>query len=126
MKNEPTLTNSATDWERIDAMRDEDIDLSDSPELTPEMFAKAAVRSGLKPRPKKVQFTFRLEEDVLAWFRAQGAGYQTQMNNLLRAYMEAQKQQGKLPSVVEMPQKVVRRPTARTENDPKQRQKVVE
>ena len=80
MKNKPTTNKSATDWERIDAMQDAEIDLSDSPELTPEMFAKAVVRSGLKSRPKKVQFTFRLEEDVLAWFRAQGAGYQTQMN----------------------------------------------
>ena len=66
MKNELILNNSATDWERVDAMRDEDIDLSDSPELTPEMFAKAIVRRGLKARPKKVQFTLRVEEDVLA------------------------------------------------------------
>lgn len=92
MKNEPTINKSATDWERIDAMKEEEIDLSDSPELTPEMFAKAVVRHGLKPRPKKVQFTLRVEEDVLTWFRSQGAGYQTQMNDLLRAYMEAQKQ----------------------------------
>ena len=89
MKNKVTMNKSATDWERIDAMRDEEIDVSDSPELTPEMFAKAVVRRGLKSRPKKVQFTLRVEEDVLAWFRAQGAGYQTQMNDLLRAYMEA-------------------------------------
>ena len=93
MKNKTTIAKSATDWERIDALQDEDIDLTDSPELTPEMFAKAVVRRGLKPRPKKVQFTMRVEEDVLAWFRAQGAGYQTQMNELLRAYMEAHKQQ---------------------------------
>ena len=89
MKNNPITNNSATDWERIDAMTDDEIDLSDSPELTPEMFAKAVVRRGLKSRPKKVQFTLRVEEDVLAWFRAQGAGYQTQINDLLRAYMEA-------------------------------------
>ena len=70
-------------------MRDEDIDFSDSPELTPEMFAKAVVRRGLQHRPKKVQLTLRLEEDVLTWFRARGRGYQTQINDLLRAYMEA-------------------------------------
>lgn len=89
MKNNPTTNNSATDWDRIDAMTDDEIDFSDSPELTPEMFAKAIVRRGLKSRPKKVQLTLRVEEDVLAWFRAQGAGYQTQINDLLRAYMEA-------------------------------------
>lgn len=95
MKNKATINNSATDWERVDKMQEDAIDLSDSPELTPEMFAKAVVRRGLKPRPKKVQFTLRVEEDVLAWFRSQGAGYQTKMNHLLRAYMEAQIHQGK-------------------------------
>ena len=93
MKNKHTTKQSATDWVRIDAMRNEDIDLSDSPELTPAMFAKAVVRRGMRPRPKKVQLTLRLEEDVLAWFRARGRGYQTQINDLLRAYMEAHDQQ---------------------------------
>lgn len=82
------MNNSGTDWERIDSMDEEDIDLSDSPELTPDMLAKAVVRRGLEPRPKTVQFTLRVEEDVLTWFRVQGAGYQTKMNDVLRAYME--------------------------------------
>jgi hypothetical protein len=38
-----------TDWKRLDAMKDEDIDFSDIPEVTPEMFAKAIVRKNLKP-----------------------------------------------------------------------------
>jgi uncharacterized protein (DUF4415 family) len=32
--------------------------------------------------------TLRLDSDVIEWFRAQGIGYQTRMNALLRAYME--------------------------------------
>ena len=68
---------------------EEDIDLSDTPEITPEMFAKAVVRRGLKLPPTKQQITIRLDEDVLKWFRAQGEGYQTRINALLRAYMEA-------------------------------------
>jgi len=59
------------------------------PEITPEMFAKAVVRRGLKPAPRKQQVTIRLDGDVLEWFRAQGKGYQTRINSLLRAYMEA-------------------------------------
>ncbi len=31
-------------WQRLDAMSDEDIDLSDCPEVTPELFAKATVK----------------------------------------------------------------------------------
>ncbi len=87
--NDPISSPSQTDWERIDAMADEDIDLSDCPEFTPEMFAASVVRHGLKPVPKKVEVTLRLDSDVLDWFKAQGRGYETQINALLKAYMEA-------------------------------------
>jgi len=89
MNKESTLKESLTDWERLDALQDEDIDLSDMPEVTPEMFAKAVVRRGLKPAPSKQQITIRLDDDVLEWFRAQGKGYQTRINSLLRAHMDA-------------------------------------
>jgi len=71
-------------------MTDADIDLSDIPEVTPEMFAKGVVRRGLKPITKQ-QLTLRLDSDVIEWFRGQGSGYQTKMNALLRAYMEEHK-----------------------------------
>jgi uncharacterized protein (DUF4415 family) len=89
MKKTRTSSKSMTDWKRVDALKDEDIDLSDSPEITPEMFAKAIVRRGLKPVSPKAQVTLRVDSDVLAWFKKQGQGYQTRINALLRAYMEA-------------------------------------
>jgi uncharacterized protein (DUF4415 family) len=55
------------------------------------MFARAVVRKGLKPVPKKTLLSLRIDSDVIAWFRAQGAGYQSRMNALLRAFMEAHK-----------------------------------
>lgn len=67
-----------------DTVRDDD-----APEWTPEMFARAMVEQGLKPVPRKAMLSLRVDADVLAWFRAQGGGYQTRMNALLRAYMEA-------------------------------------
>lgn len=77
-------------------MTDKDIDLSDSPELTPDMFARALVRHGLKKtRPRKVQLTVRVDREVLDWYRSRGRGYQTQINALLRAYMEAYKAEAK-------------------------------
>lgn len=87
MKKESISNASQTDFARLDATLDQDIDLSDVPEITPEMFAKAIVRRGLKPRVKK-QLTLRLDGDVLDWFKRQGRGYQTRINALLRAYME--------------------------------------
>ncbi|MBI3912629.1 MAG: BrnA antitoxin family protein [Chloroflexi bacterium] len=68
-------------------MTDADIDFSDIPEVTPEMFAKGVVRRGLKPITKR-QLTLRLDSDVIEWFKRQGHGYQTKMNASLRTYME--------------------------------------
>jgi uncharacterized protein (DUF4415 family) len=78
-----------TDWDRVDKLYDKDIDLSDNPEITVEMFAKAVLRKGLKPVVRKTQVTLRIDEDVLAWFKAQGKGYRTRINSLLKAYKEA-------------------------------------
>jgi uncharacterized protein (DUF4415 family) len=91
MKKKNTSKTSQTDWKRLETMTDKDVDLSDSPEVTPEMFARAVVRRGLKPVARKAQLTLRLDGDVLDWFRQQGRGYQTTINSLLRAYMEAHK-----------------------------------
>ena len=80
---------SKTDSKRLDEMGESDIDLSDIPEVSHEMFSKGIVRHGLNPRTAKRQVTFRLDADVIKWFRARGKGYQTQINALLRAYMDA-------------------------------------
>lgn len=41
------------------------------------------------PQPK-VAFTMRYDRDVLEWFRAQGPGYQTRINAVLKTYIQAQ------------------------------------
>lgn len=63
----------------------------DAPAWTPEMFARAIARRGLRPVPKKALLSLRIDSDVIEWFKEQGAGYQSRMNALLRAYMEAHK-----------------------------------
>ena len=41
------------------------------------------------PRPRrKGHMTLRTDSDVLAWFRAQGKGYQSRINAILRRYYE--------------------------------------
>jgi uncharacterized protein (DUF4415 family) len=40
-----------------------------------------------KPR-RKAHTTLRLDADMLGWFRAQGKGYQTRINAILRRYFE--------------------------------------
>lgn len=88
MKRSPTTRKSKTDLKRLDAMKDEDIDLSDIPEVPAEMFARGILRRGLKPVTRKKQLTLRVDSDVVAWYQRQGPGYQTRINSLLRAYME--------------------------------------
>ena len=74
---------SGTDWERLNAMSDEDIDTSDIPELDDNFFQQAELHL-----PVKKPVTIRLDADVLEWFKGLGQGYQTRINNLLRKYME--------------------------------------
>ena len=92
MSQNSTSNKSQTDWDKLDNLTDEEIDFSDVEEIAPELFAQAIVRRGLKPVPKKEQVTLRVDSDVLRWFRSQGKGYQTKINNLLRAYMNAHEQ----------------------------------
>ncbi len=89
MKKKHISRKSQTDWERVDKLQDNEIDFFDNPEVTPEMFAKAILRKGLKPVVPKSQVTLRIDNDVLTWFKKQGTGYQTRINSLLKAYKEA-------------------------------------
>ena len=89
MKKKTISKQSETDWTRVEAMTNEQIDLTETPEVSAEMFARAIVRRGLKIIPRKTQLTLRVDSDVLEWYKKQGAGYQTKINALLRAYMEA-------------------------------------
>lgn len=79
--------SSASDLKRVDAIKERDIDYSDIPPMDDSFFAKPLVDW---PPPKKT-VTIRLDEDVLAWIKGQGRGYQTRINKLLRRYMEAGK-----------------------------------
>jgi uncharacterized protein (DUF4415 family) len=65
------------------------IDLSDIPQVSPEQFARAIVRRGLKPVRRKAQVTLRIDSEVIEWFRARGRGYQTHINAILKAYRDA-------------------------------------
>ena len=77
---------SLTDWERVDALTDDEIDTSDIPPLDDDFFANAEL---VMPEPKQV-ITIRVDKDVVEWFKSQGKGYQTRMNAVLRMYMERQ------------------------------------
>lgn len=78
---------SKTDWARIDAMEDEDIDTSDIPPLSADFLAKAK----LKTPKSAVKIEVEVDNETLAWFQAQGETAQQQMSIALRIYAQAHK-----------------------------------
>ena len=87
---------SRTDWARVKAMSQEEVerlaDEEDGP--LPEGWESTIVL-GI-PEPKK-GVHIRLDQAVLRWFKAQGPGYQTRINAVLRAFVEAKQQDEHAP-----------------------------
>lgn len=80
-------TASRTDWARIDAMSDDDIDTSDIPPLTEEELSRSWWRFPAPARSVVTELT--VDEDILAWFQSQGQDYPQRMRAALRLYAEA-------------------------------------
>jgi uncharacterized protein (DUF4415 family) len=86
MKGEPMrkLTKEQKrDIRAIAKKRDDDIDFSDAPAVVEWSGAEI----GKFYRPTKKPVTIRLDSDVIAWLKADGRGYQTKANWLLRQAM---------------------------------------
>ena len=69
--------------EQIAAVKDEDIDFSDVPELDEDFWNRAE----LVDPDRTDQITMRVKRSVLAYFKAPGKGYQTRMNRVLESYV---------------------------------------
>jgi len=81
-----------TDWKRVKNMTEEEIEQNarDDPDtLLLEDCDLSSLRVEM-PKGKK-QITLRVDQEVIEWFRAFGKGYQTRINAVLKAYMEANK-----------------------------------
>ena len=87
-KRSSTSVKSKTDWTKLKSAARATA-TRDHPESDLRHVVRGIVRRGLKPRPAKAAVSLRIEQDVLEWFKAQGPGYQTRMNAVLRAYRDA-------------------------------------
>ena len=84
LENMPPV--SKEELERVDSIKDEDIDCSDIPEITDfSNFRPWEQRQMFKP--VKVTITCKLDADVVAWLKQGGKGYQTRLNSILRTVM---------------------------------------
>jgi uncharacterized protein (DUF4415 family) len=84
-KQAPLTAGQKAELDALKAMADADIDTSDIPPLT-DAFWKNAARNPFY-KPTKTSTTVRIDSDVLLWLRAQGKGYQTRINAILRREM---------------------------------------
>lgn len=80
---------SRTDWARLRSAQDATAPTDEHPEADVRHIVGGIVRRGLKPAPQKTSISLRVDRDVLEWFKAQGAGYQTRINAVLRAFRDA-------------------------------------
>ena len=78
---------SKTDWARLKVDTGEAN--PDHPEAAVKHIVRGIVRRGLVPLPSKASISLRVDQDVLEWFKAQGTGYQTRINTVLRAFRDA-------------------------------------
>ncbi|NEU74385.1 BrnA antitoxin family protein [Hassallia byssoidea VB512170] len=81
---------SETDWERIDAMQDKDIDFYDIPEVTEEQMKRAVLRVGGKPvEPGQRRVDLLLDAFIVEYFEANAGeqGYQALINQALAEYI---------------------------------------
>jgi uncharacterized protein (DUF4415 family) len=62
---------------------------SEHPEADVRHIVRGIVRRGLEPVLAKASISLRVDQEVLDWFKAQGPGYQTRMNAVLRAFRDA-------------------------------------
>lgn len=83
----PLTAEQKARLEALAAQPDDEIDYSDIPPLSDSFWVNAV--QGRYYRPTKTSTTVRIDSDVLAWLRAQGRGYQTRINAILRREMLA-------------------------------------
>jgi len=89
MKPNSSSRRSKTNYRRLRNL-DRDVRVTaEHPEADLKHIAKGIVRRGLKVVGPKELVSLRIDADVLKWFKASGAGYQTRINAVLRAYKDA-------------------------------------
>lgn len=94
---------SRTDWARVKSMREEDIDTSDSPEITPDIADKGVWRVNGKPVARgKTRLTMYLDNVLVEYFKAKAGprGYQTLINEALKEAIQRESLEGTLRRVL--------------------------
>jgi uncharacterized protein (DUF4415 family) len=88
VKRKSISTKSKPDWAKLKA-GPVGAASREHPEADVKHIVRGIVRRGLHPQPSKAAVSLRVDQDVIEWFKAQGPGYQTRINSVLRAFRDA-------------------------------------
>ena len=89
VKHKPISVKSKTDWSSLRSKGAPAQPTAEHPEVDVKHIVRGMVRRGLRPLAAKASISLRVDNDVLEWFKAQGPGYQTRINTVLRAFRDA-------------------------------------
>jgi uncharacterized protein (DUF4415 family) len=108
-RDEVRLLKDETDYARLDAMTDDDIARAVAGDPTMAPLDIDWDKASIVIPPGKDIITLRLDRDVLEWLRAQGKGYQTLINQVLRAFYDAQTKRARREKIAVASQKAKKR-----------------
>jgi uncharacterized protein (DUF4415 family) len=77
---------SKTNWLKVDTMTDDEIDYTNSPEVTEDLFKLMT-----KEEPEKVTVNLKLDREIVDFFKTHSKKYQTRINEVLRAMVRSYK-----------------------------------
>jgi uncharacterized protein (DUF4415 family) len=87
---------SRTDWARVKSTSQAEVErLADEEDGALPKDWESGIVLGLPPGKEAIKL--RIDRDVLDWFRATGQGYQTRINNVLRAFVTSRRETNPAP-----------------------------
>jgi uncharacterized protein (DUF4415 family) len=83
-----------TDWDKVDSLTGSKLEAAIRADVDEIQGEADWARSIVGVPARKDHINIRVDHDVLEWFRSNGKGYQTLMNNVLRAFVQTRVQRG--------------------------------
>lgn len=93
-----------TDWKAVDALSDRAIEraINSDPDAAPMLDKQWFKHATIVMPERKVPISLRIDREVVEWFKAHGNRYQSRMNAVLKAYVQAhQKTRGDRTAVTD-------------------------
>lgn len=83
------LPSGKTNWEKLRSMHEEEIEEEAKADKENPLWTKKMLSSATLHMPqKKVSVHMYMDQDVVAWFKLKGKGYQSRINSVLKSYVQ--------------------------------------